>query len=61
LRKYIWKIKVPLNIKIFMWFLYKKWLSLKTTSLKEIETVVRNVCFMIWWIYQPSILWLSRR
>jgi hypothetical protein len=24
LRKYIWKIKVPLNIKIFMWFLYKK-------------------------------------
>jgi hypothetical protein len=24
LRKYIWKMKVPLNIKIFMWFLYKK-------------------------------------
>jgi hypothetical protein len=24
LRKYIWKIKVPLKIKIFMWFLYKK-------------------------------------
>jgi hypothetical protein len=24
LRKYIWKIKVPLKIKIFMWFLYCK-------------------------------------
>jgi hypothetical protein len=24
LRKYLWKIKVPLKIKIFMWFLYKK-------------------------------------
>lgn len=23
LRKYIWKLKVPLKIKIFMWFLYK--------------------------------------
>jgi hypothetical protein len=24
LKKYIWKIKVPLKIRIFMWFLYKK-------------------------------------
>jgi hypothetical protein len=24
LKKYIWKIKVPLKIHIFMWFLYKK-------------------------------------
>ena len=24
LRKYIWKLKIPLTIKIFMWFLYKK-------------------------------------
>ena len=24
LPKYIWKLKVPLKIKIFMWFLYKK-------------------------------------
>jgi hypothetical protein len=23
-RKYIWKIKVPLKIRIFMWFLYRK-------------------------------------
>jgi hypothetical protein len=23
-RKYIWKINLPLKIKIFMWFLYKK-------------------------------------
>jgi hypothetical protein len=23
LRKYLWKIKVPLKIKTFMWFLYK--------------------------------------
>ena len=24
LRKYIWKMKVPLKIKIFMWFLHRK-------------------------------------
>jgi hypothetical protein len=24
LRKYIWKLKVPLKIKILMWFLHKK-------------------------------------
>jgi hypothetical protein len=24
LRKYIWKIKVPLKIRIFMWFLDRK-------------------------------------
>jgi hypothetical protein len=24
LKKYIWKMKVPLNIKIFMWFVYRK-------------------------------------
>jgi hypothetical protein len=24
LKKYLWKIKVPLKIRIFMWFLYKK-------------------------------------
>jgi hypothetical protein len=23
-RKYIWKMRVPVNIKIFMWFLYRK-------------------------------------
>jgi hypothetical protein len=24
LKKYLWRIKVPLKIKIFMWFIYKK-------------------------------------
>jgi hypothetical protein len=24
LKKYLWKIKVPLKIRIFMWFLYNK-------------------------------------
>jgi hypothetical protein len=24
LKKYLWKIQIPLKIRIFMWFLYKK-------------------------------------
>ena len=34
-RKYIWKIKVPLNIKIFMWFLYRKVILTKDNLVKR--------------------------
>jgi hypothetical protein len=35
LRKYIWKIKVPLKIKIFMWFLHHKVLLRKDNLIKR--------------------------
>jgi hypothetical protein len=35
LRKYIWKIKVPLKIKIFMWFLYRKVILTKDNLAKR--------------------------
>jgi hypothetical protein len=35
LKKYIWRIKVPLKIKIFMWFLYKKVLLTKDNLAKR--------------------------
>ena len=35
LKKYIWKIKVPLKIKIFMWFLYSKVILTKDNLAKR--------------------------
>jgi hypothetical protein len=35
LRKYIWKIKVPLKIKIFMWFLHRKVILTKDNLVKR--------------------------
>jgi hypothetical protein len=35
LRKYIWKIKVPLKIKIFMWFLHRKVILTKDNLAKR--------------------------
>ena len=35
LRKYLWKLKVPLKIKIFMWFLYRKELLTKDNLAKR--------------------------
>ena len=35
LRKYIWKMKVPLKIKIFMWFVYKKVILTKDNLAKR--------------------------
>jgi hypothetical protein len=35
LHKYIWMIKVPLKIKIFMWFLYKKVILTKDNLAKQ--------------------------
>jgi hypothetical protein len=41
--KYIWKIKVPLKIRIFMWFLHKNVFLQKTILLNVIGMVVQNV------------------
>jgi hypothetical protein len=35
LRKYIWKIKVPLKIRIFMWFLHRKVILTKDNLIKR--------------------------
>ena len=35
LRKYLWKLKVPLKIKIFMWFVHKKVILTKDNLLKR--------------------------
>ena len=35
LKKYLWKMKVPLKIKIFMWFLHKKVLLTKDNLLRR--------------------------
>jgi hypothetical protein len=35
LKKYIWKMKVPLKIKIFMWFVYRKEILTKDNLLKR--------------------------
>jgi hypothetical protein len=35
LKKYIWKMKVPLKIKVFMWFLHQKVLLTKDNLIKR--------------------------
>ena len=35
LRKYIWKLKIPLKIKIFMWFLFNKVILTKDNLAKR--------------------------
>ena len=35
LRKYLWKLKIPLKIKIFMWFLHRKVLLTKDNLAKR--------------------------
>jgi hypothetical protein len=43
LKKYTWKIKVPLKVHIFMWFLYKKVILIKDNLAKRDGLDVRNV------------------
>jgi hypothetical protein len=47
LHKYLWKIKVPLNIKIFMWFLHKKILLTKYNLAKRNWNGCKNVLFAV--------------
>jgi hypothetical protein len=48
LRKYIWKMKVPLKIKIFMWFLHQKVILMKDILAKWNLYVARNVLCVTW-------------
>jgi hypothetical protein len=46
LKKYLWKIKVPLKNRIFMWFVYKKVLLTKDNLCKEALEWVYKMCFL---------------
>jgi hypothetical protein len=56
-RKYIWKIKLPLKIKIFMWFMYKKVILTKDNIAKW----KWNGCKIYVLCDQPLIFHLSLR
>ena len=43
--KYIWKMKVPLKIKIFMWFLYRKVILTKDNLAKRNWNGCKKYCF----------------
>ena len=45
LRKYIWKMKVPLKIKIFMWFLHRKVILTKDNLARRNWTGNQRCCF----------------
>jgi hypothetical protein len=47
LKKYIWKMKVPLKIKVFMWFFNRKLYWLKTIFLREIGMQMNHNVFVI--------------
>src|SRR6266498_358152 len=44
-RKYLWKLKIPLTIKIFMWFLHKKVLLTKDDLAKRKWMGSTKCCF----------------
>jgi hypothetical protein len=46
LKKYPWKLKVPLKIRIFMWFLYKKVLLTKDNLAKRNWIGCKKMCFL---------------
>jgi hypothetical protein len=45
LRKYLWKLKFPLKIKIFMWFLNNKVLLTKDNLVKRNLKGCQKCCF----------------
>jgi hypothetical protein len=47
LHKYLWKMKVPLKIKILMWFVHRKEILTKDNWLKEIGKGAQNVVSVI--------------
>jgi hypothetical protein len=47
LRKYLWKLKIPLKIKKFMWFLHNKVLLTKDNLEKKSGNGVQNVVFVV--------------
>jgi hypothetical protein len=46
LKKYLWKLKVPLKIRIFMCLLFKKFLLTKDNLAKHIRTGCKKMCFL---------------
>jgi hypothetical protein len=47
LKKYIWKMKVPLKIKIFMWFLHRKVILTKDNLIKRNWNGNDSCCFCV--------------
>jgi hypothetical protein len=45
----IWRMKLPLKIKIFLWFLKKRLHSQRIIWPKEIKMVVRFASFAVAW------------
>jgi hypothetical protein len=45
LRKYLWKLKIPLKIKVFMWFLNKKVLLIRDNLAKMNWNGSTKCCF----------------
>jgi len=45
LRKYLWKLKIPLKIKVFMWFLNKKVLLTGDNLAKRNWNGSKKCCF----------------
>jgi hypothetical protein len=74
LHKYLWKIKVPLKIRFFMWFLHKKVLLIKDNLIKRkwketaqhlfshcpLAKMVWSIVYMAFGIIPPSIKNLFR-
>ena len=46
MHKFIWKMKVPLKIKIFMWFIHRKVILTKDNLMKRIGMGTKNVVFV---------------
>jgi hypothetical protein len=46
LQKYIWKMKVPLKIKVFMWFLHQKVILTKDNLKKKAIDRQWNMLFL---------------
>jgi hypothetical protein len=47
LKKYLWKIKVPIKIRIFMWFLYNKVILTKDNLVKRHWTGCAKCVFVV--------------
>jgi hypothetical protein len=43
MHKYLWKMKVPLKINIFMWFVHRKEILTKDNLVKDIGKGIQNV------------------
>jgi hypothetical protein len=44
---FLWKIKIPLKVKIFLWFLFRGVTLTKDNLVKRTGMVVKNIVFVI--------------